>query len=142
MLNFEQIKEIIPQRFPMILIDRVTAYKKGKTLTAIKNISGNDICFLGHFPGNAVMPGNLIAEAAAQAAIALYHISKNEGKPIPAYLLGSTKADFYHPAIPGDQLRIEAAAKKLLPNGGYVAVEVFVEAKLIARADIIFKVKR
>lgn len=142
MLNFEQIKEIIPQRFPMILIDKVTEHKKGKSLIAIKNVSGNDIYFLGHFPKNAVMPGNLITEAAAQAAIVLYHVSKNKDKSIPTYLLGSTKASFHHPVVPGDQLRIEATAKRLLSNGGYISTNIFVEEKLVAQIDIVFKVKR
>lgn len=142
MLNFEQIKKIIPQRFPMVLIDKVTEYKKQKSLVAIKNVSGNDIYFLGHFPKNAVMPGNLITEAASQAAIVLYHISKNKGKSIPTYLLGSTKASFHHPVVPGDQLRIEAIAKRLLSSAGYISTKIFVDKRLVAEVDIIFKVKR
>lgn len=142
MFNFEQIKKIIPQRFPIIMIDRVTKYKKGESLTAIKNISGNDIYLLGHFPNNAVMPGNLISEAAAQAAIILYHLSKNKGRPKPLYLLGSVKANFYFPVVPGDQLRIEAVAKKLLANAGYISNNIFVDQKLVAEVDITFKVER
>lgn len=142
MLNFEQIKKIIPQRFPMILIDKVTKYEKGKSLVAIKNVSGNESYFLGHFPKNAVMPGNLITEAVAQAAIVLYHVSKNKDKSTPMYLLGSTKASFYHPVVPGDQLKIETIAKRLLSTAGYISTKVFVDSRLVAEADIVFKVKR
>lgn len=142
MLTFEQIKEIIPQRFPMIMIDRILEYKKDESLVAIKNVSGNDIFLQGHFPDKPVMPGNLISEAAAQAAIILYHVSKNEGKPMPTYLLGSVKANFSHPVVPGDQLRIEASVKTLLIDGGYIANKIFVADKLVAQVDIVFKVVR
>lgn len=142
MLDFEHIKKIIPQRFPLILIDKVIEYRKGESLTAIKNISGNDIYFLGHFPNKAIMPGNLIVEAAAQAAIVLYHLSKNKGKSLLTYLLGSVKANFYSPVVPGDQLIIKANAKKLLNNAGFISIKIFINQKLAADTDIIFKVKR
>lgn len=142
MIDFEEIKQILPQRFPFILIDRVIEYERNERLVAIKNVSGNDINFLGHFPNNAIMPGNLISEAAAQAAIILYHISKNEGQPPLIYLLGLVKANFYFPVVPGDQLAIEAIAKSLLLDGGYISNNVRVGEKLVAQIDIIFKVKR
>ena len=71
-LDFEEIKKLIPQRFPFIMIDRVLEIEPGKHATAVKNISGNDMVFLGHFPEKAVMPGALIIEAMAQTAIILF----------------------------------------------------------------------
>lgn len=71
-LDFEKIKELIPQRFPFIMIDRVLEIEPGKHAVAVKNVSGNDIFFLGHFPEKAIMPGAAIIEAMAQTAIILF----------------------------------------------------------------------
>ncbi len=107
-LDFEEIKKLIPQRFPFIMIDRVLEIEPGKHAIAVKNISGNDMVFLGHFPEKAIMPGALIIEAMAQTAIILFATSgKNESvDKKPLYYFGSVKARFLHPAVPGDQLKI------------------------------------
>ena len=142
-LDFEAIKKLLPQRFPFLMIDRVLELEPGKHAVAVKNISGNDIVFLGHFPDKAVMPGALIIEAMAQAAIILFATSgKNDGgdkKPI--YYFGSVKARFLHPAVPGDQLKIKVENVKSLPTGAYVSGEAFVDDKKIAEAELVFSVK-
>ena len=71
-LDFEEIKKLIPQRFPFIMIDKVLEVEPGKEALAVKNISGNDIFFLGHFPEKAIMPGVAIIEAMAQTSIVLF----------------------------------------------------------------------
>jgi 3-hydroxyacyl-[acyl-carrier-protein] dehydratase len=143
MLDFEEIKKLIPQRFPFIMIDRVLHVEPGKEATAIKNISGNDIFFLGHFPEKAIMPGAAIIEAMAQTSIVLFASGKSQ-EPVgkkPSYFLGSVKARFHHPVVPGDQLKIKAVNVKSLPNGAYVAAEASVNDTRVAEAELVFSVK-
>ena len=142
-LDFEDIKKLIPQRFPFIMIDKVIDLEPGKEATAIKNISGNDIFFLGHFPDKAIMPGAAIIEAMAQASIVLFASARkrDEGEKIPIYYFGSVKASFHHPVVPGDQLRIKVVNVKSLPTGAYVSGEAFVEDKKVSEAELVFSVK-
>jgi 3-hydroxyacyl-[acyl-carrier-protein] dehydratase len=142
-LDFEEIKKIIPQRFPFIMIDRITELEPGNKAVAVKNISGNDMVFLGHFPDKAVMPGALIIEAMAQTAIILFAANRknNADDKKPLYYFGSVKARFLHPAVPGDQLKIKVANVKSLPTGAYVSGEAFVNDKKITEAELVFSVK-
>ena len=141
-LDFEEIKKLIPQRFPFIMIDKVLDLEPGKEIVAIKNISGNDIFFLGHFPDVAIMPGVAIIEAMAQTAIILFAAGEKKekgGKPL--YFLGSVKARFFHPVTPGDQLKIKAVNVKSLPNGAYVSAEASVDERKVSEAELVFSVK-
>jgi 3-hydroxyacyl-[acyl-carrier-protein] dehydratase len=142
-LSFEEIKKLIPQRFPFIMLDKVIELVPGKEAVAIKNISGNDIFFLGHFPEKAIMPGAAIIEAMAQTSIVLFASARemNEKEKVPLYYFGSVKARFHHPVVPGDQLRIKVVNVKTLPTGAYVSGEAFVEDKKVAEADLVFSVK-
>lgn len=107
-LNTIEIKEImalLPHRYPFLLIDRVTSYELGKSIHAYKNITINEECFLGHFPGEPIFPGVLILEAMAQAAGLLGF--KTMGNSDKLYLYaGIDKARFKAPVIPGDKLDI------------------------------------
>jgi 3-hydroxyacyl-[acyl-carrier-protein] dehydratase len=142
-LDFEEIKKLVPQRFPFIMIDRIVELELGKYAVAVKNISGNDMVFLGHFPEKAVMPGALIIEAMAQTAIVLFAAGSKRtstGKA-PLYFFGSVKARFLHPAVPGDQLKIRVESVKSLPNGAFVSGEAFVDGEKISEAELVFSVK-
>jgi 3-hydroxyacyl-[acyl-carrier-protein] dehydratase len=141
-LDFEEIKKIIPQRFPFIMIDRIIDLEPGKEATAIKNISGNDIFFLGHFPDKAVMPGAAIIEAMAQASIVLFATGgkREDREKMPIYYFGSVKARFHHPVLPGDQLRIKVVNVKSLPAGAYVSGEAFVEDRKVSEAELVFSI--
>ena len=75
MITFEEIKTLLPQKFPFLMVDRVVSLETGKRAVAIKNITGNEVFFLGHFPNMAVMPGALIIESMAQTAIILFRKS-------------------------------------------------------------------
>ena len=142
-LDFEEIKKLIPQRFPFIMIDKVLEVEPGKAATAVKNVSGNETFFLGHFPEKAVMPGALIIEAMAQTAIILFAAEKekkvDDKKPI--YYFGSVKARFLYPVVPGDQLKIKAINVKSLPNCAFVSAEAFVDNKKVSEAELVFSVK-
>jgi 3-hydroxyacyl-[acyl-carrier-protein] dehydratase len=142
-LDFEEIKKLIPQRFPFIMIDKVLDVQPGKEVIAVKNISGNDIFFLGHFPDKAIMPGAAIIEAMAQASIILFSAEKKNEEPgkKPIYYFGSVKARFFHPVFPGDQMKIKVVNVKTLPNGAYVSGEAFVEEKKVSEAELVFSVK-
>ncbi len=142
-LDFEEIKNLIPQRFPFIMIDRVLEIEPEKYAVAVKNISGNDMVFQGHFPDRAIMPGALILEAMAQTAIILFAAGKNKssGGEKPLYFFGSVKARFLHPAVPGDQMKIRVENVKLLPNSAFVSAEAFVDEKKITEAELVFSVK-
>ncbi len=142
-LDFEEIKNLIPQRFPFIMIDRIIELKPGEKAVSVKNISGNDIFFLGHFPERAVFPGAAIIEAMAQTAIVLFASASQvggEGRK-QFYYFGSVKARFLHPVTPGDQIRITVVNVKSLAGVSYVSAEAFVDDKKISEADLVFSVK-
>jgi len=140
-LDFEEIKKLIPQRFPFIMIDRVLDLEAGKEVTATKNISGNDILFLGHFPEKAIMPGAAIIEAMAQTSIILFAAAKENISADTLYFLGSVKARFFHPVVPGDSMKIRAVNVKSLAQGAYVSAEAFVEEKKVAEAELVFSIQ-
>lgn len=141
-MNFEEIKKILPQRFPFIMIDKIVELEPGKSAIAIKNISGNDIFFLGHFPDKAIMPGAAIIEAMAQASIILFATARENSTGQPQiYLFGSVKARFHHPVVPGDQLKIKVVNVKSLPKGAFVSGEAFVEDKKVSEAELVFSVQ-
>ena len=140
-LNIEQIKKIIPHRFPFLLIDRVIDLRPNEQLVALKNVSVNEPYFVGHFPQEKVMPGVLILEAMAQAGCIYFYYSKNmHGKNL-VYYLAKVTAKFLHPVIPGDQLRIEVTTMKMLSKGGFLKGQAFVKDKLVAEAEVGFGVK-
>lgn len=105
-LNSNQIQEIIPHRYPFLLIDRITELEPGISASGIKNVSVNEYFFQGHFPQEHVMPGVLIIEALAQVgAVAILSLEENRGKI--AYFGGIKKAKFKRKVIPGDTLLLK-----------------------------------
>ncbi|GAB4390489.1 MAG: 3-hydroxyacyl-ACP dehydratase FabZ [Thermodesulfovibrionales bacterium] len=142
-LDFEEIKELIPQRFPYIMIDRVTEVDPGREAVSVKNVSGNDIFFLGHFPEKAIMPGTAIVEAMAQTAIVIFTAGRKgeKGAKKPLYYLGSVKARFLRPVVPGDRLEIRAVNVRAMAAGAFVKAEAFVEGEKVSEAEIVFSVK-
>lgn len=108
MLDINQIMGILPHRPPFLLVDRVTAFEEGKTITAFKNVTMNEPFFPGHFPGHPVMPGVLIVEALAQTACILAIVSSDESvRSKVTYFVGIENAKFRRPVLPGDQLQLE-----------------------------------
>ena len=145
-LETEDIKRILPQRYPFLMIDRVIEASAEKVV-AIKNVSINEDYFEGHFPEEKVMPGVLMIEAMAQAGIVLVHTIKSKDKKDDAgkrrtYFLGAVnKARFFEPVRPGEQLKIEVVPVKLLSKIGIISATVYSADKKIAQAEIAFGVK-
>ena len=140
-LDIREIKNILPHRFPFLLIDKVVECIPNQKLIAIKNVSINEQFFLGHFPGEKVFPGVLIIEAMAQAGCIYFYYSKNfQGKDL-IYYLAKVEAKFMAPVVPGDQLRIEVSTIKLMPKVGFLKIQGFVGDKLVAESEIGFSVK-
>lgn len=140
-LSFEAIKALVPQRFPMICVDRVLDYAEGRSLTALKNVSGNDPHFLGHFPHMAVMPGALVIEGLAQSILVLYELTYGSLAPNDVPLFASAEARFLHPVVPGDQLIYEVQAIKMVSTAGIFNATARVDGAVVARAKLSF-VKR
>ncbi|MEO0317757.1 MAG: 3-hydroxyacyl-ACP dehydratase FabZ [Pseudomonadota bacterium] len=108
-LDINQIKEYLPHRYPMLLVDRVLDWEAGKQITAIKNVTANEEFFNGHFPNKPVMPGVLMIEALAQSAALLAFLTMGQ-KPdenAVVYFLGIDGARFKRPVEPGDQLKMQ-----------------------------------
>jgi len=142
MLNIEEIQKILPQKFPFLMIDRVLELEPGKKIKALKNISINEGFFSGHFPGRPVMPGVLIIEAMAQAAIImLYQPDAASADDQAAYYLASVKARFLHPLTAGDQLIIEVEPIKVVSGAGLVKAKASAGDQEIASAELSFSIK-
>jgi 3-hydroxyacyl-[acyl-carrier-protein] dehydratase len=108
-LDINQIKEYLPHRYPLLLVDRVLHWESGKSITAIKNVTINEEFFNGHFPHKPVMPGVMMIEALAQTAALLSFLTMGH-KPDDnsvVYFLGIDGARFKRPVEPGDQLKME-----------------------------------
>ena len=109
-MNAQEVLDYLPQRYPLLMIDRVLACEPGKRIVALKNVTSNEPHFTGHFPGRPIMPGVLILEAMAQAAGILVFRTQGE-KPSANtvyYYAGIDQARFKRPVVPGDRLEIEA----------------------------------
>jgi len=110
-IEIQEIMALLPHRYPFLLVDRVTDYVLGESIKAYKNITINEPCFTGHFPGQPIFPGVLILEAMAQAAGVLGF--KTMGKNDSLYLYaGIDNARFKHPVVPGDKLEFDVALVK------------------------------
>ncbi|MBN1870712.1 MAG: 3-hydroxyacyl-ACP dehydratase FabZ [Candidatus Omnitrophica bacterium] len=140
-LDILEIQKIIPHRFPFLMIDKIVDLRPNERLTAIKNVSINEHFFVGHFPGEKVMPGVLIIEAMAQAGCIYYYYSKNMQDKDLIYYLAKVTIKFHKPVIPGDQLRIEVTPIRLMNKVGFFATKAFVDDQLVADAEIGFGVK-
>ncbi len=139
-LDVRRVLDVLPHRFPFVLIDRVVSIDGEHSLVALKNVSINEPFFPGHFPGHPVMPGVLQLEAMAQAAgILLLRQSSAEGKV--AFFMSADKVKFRKPVVPGDQLRIHAFLDKVRGNKLATArVECMVAEQVVSSANLMFSI--
>jgi beta-hydroxyacyl-(acyl-carrier-protein) dehydratase fabZ len=137
MLNKEQIESIIPQRDPFLMIDEVEEYQPGEYCIGYKNVTGDEYFFKGHFPGNPIMPGVLIAESLAQAgAVAILSLEENKGKN--ALFAGIDKMKFKKMVVPGDKLKLEVRIIKRKGPIGVGEAIATVDGKIAAKGKLTF----
>ena len=106
MLKIREIMELLPHRYPFLLVDRIVEWDPGKRIVAIKNVTINEPYFRGHFPDHPIMPGVMIIEALAQAG-GILALKAMGGEKRIAYFTGIDNCKFRRPVVPGDQLRLE-----------------------------------
>ncbi len=141
MLSFEEIRKLIPQKYPFLFIDKVVEFQKESKIVCLKNISGNESFFVGHFPDFAIMPGVLILEALAQASIILFRKSFDADKDKDkVFLLASANVRFSKPVFPGDQLILEINTEKVVSNAAIVKGIARVGEKVVSKATLSFGV--
>jgi len=131
-----QIMEMLPHRYPFLLVDRIVEHEKGKRIVGVKNVTINEPFFQGHFPGHPIMPGVLIVEAMAQVGGVFARLSGEVGDDKVTYFVGIDKAKFRKPVLPGDVLRFEL---ELINNrrGIYTFTgKAYVENALVAEAEL------
>ncbi|MBR3600117.1 MAG: 3-hydroxyacyl-ACP dehydratase FabZ [Lachnospiraceae bacterium] len=138
-LNSNQIQEIIPHRYPFLLVDRITDFEPGKFAKGIKCVSANEMQFCGHFPSQHVMPGVLIIEALAQVgAVAILSEEENKGKV--AFFGGIKNARFKKQVIPGDVLELECELTARKGPIGYGNAVAKVDGKVAVTAELTFAI--
>ena len=138
-INIEEIQELLPHRYPMLLVDRVTEIVLGDSISAYKNITTNEPFFMGHFPGKQVMPGVLIVEAMAQAS-GILGFKTMDKKPEDGsiyYFVGADNLRFKRPAIPGDKLILNSKVVTNKKGIWKFACNAMVESELVAKATIL-----
>ncbi len=133
-LDIEWIMQMLPHRYPMLLVDRVLENVPRQRLVAIKNVTINEPFFAGHFPGRPVMPGVLVVEAMAQAGglLLLQEVPDRTGKLL--YFTGISEAKFRRPVVPGDQLRFEVDVLRYRTLHAKLACRALVDGQLAAEA--------
>lgn len=138
-MYIEEIKSLLPHRYPFLMVDRILEVIPGESLTAIKNVTANEPQFPGHFPQQPIMPGVLMVEAMAQAAGILAFKTDNivPGEDSTYYLVGIDKTRFKRPVVPGDQLRMVVKILKskrgiwVFEGKAYVGEELAVSTELM-----------
>ncbi|MFV0440409.1 MAG: 3-hydroxyacyl-ACP dehydratase FabZ [Lachnospirales bacterium] len=136
-IEIKEIMDILPHKYPFLLIDRITGLKPGECCRAIKNVTINEPFFQGHFPIEPVMPGVLIIEALAQVgAYCVLSMEENKGKI--AFFAGLDKVKFRKKVIPGDTLTLEMKLVKLKKNAGIGEGVAYVDGKVVAQGTFTF----
>jgi UDP-3-O-[3-hydroxymyristoyl] N-acetylglucosamine deacetylase/3-hydroxyacyl-[acyl-carrier-protein] dehydratase len=136
-LSIEEIEEIMPHRYPFLLVDRILHLEEGKRVVGIKNVTINEPFFVGHFPGHPIMPAVLIIEAMAQVGGVLLLSMVENPKTKLVYFMSIDKAKFRKPVFPGDQVRFELELLKLKMNTCKMAGKAFVGSDLVAEAELL-----
>ncbi|MBR2569893.1 MAG: 3-hydroxyacyl-ACP dehydratase FabZ [Paenibacillus sp.] len=140
-LNTQQIKEIIPHRYPFLLVDRIVEVVEGERAVGIKNVTINEPFFQGHFPDYPVMPGVLIMEALAQVG-ACSILMKEENKGRIGFLAGIDNARFRGQVFPGDTLTLEVNITRLKGSIGKGQATAKVGDRVVAEAEIMFALSK
>ena len=136
-LSIDQIKEIMPHRYPFLLVDRILSLEEGRRVVGLKNVTINEPFFQGHFPGHPIMPAVLIIEAMAQVGGVLLLSMVENPKTKLVYFMAIDKAKFRKPVFPGDQLRFELEMMKMRRNTCKMKGHAYVGGDLVAEAELL-----
>lgn len=132
------IRKLLPHRYPFLLIDRVVGYEPGRRVLCLKNVSGNEPFFQGHFPDKPVMPGVLVIEALAQAGGLLSHLTRGgDACGRLSYLVKVDKAKFSRMVVPGDRLELEVVIRREIRNMTMYGGVARVDGEEVACAEIL-----
>jgi 3-hydroxyacyl-[acyl-carrier-protein] dehydratase len=136
-LDIEQIKQILPHRFPFLLVDRITEMEPGKRAIGIKNVTANEPFFQGHFPERAIMPGVLLIEVMAQVGgVMILALPEHRGKL--AYLASVEGVRFRRPVVPGDTLTVYTEVQRIIGTMGKVKCKLTAGEEPVVEAVIMF----
>jgi 3-hydroxyacyl-[acyl-carrier-protein] dehydratase len=140
LMTFEEVRAALKQRFPMIMVDTVISLEPGKSIRTTKNVTGNEVQFLGHFPEHAVMPGTLIVEAIGQSASILFSKTTGTGvQPGEFLVLGSiNEMRFLVPVVPGNRMDIDVQVVKFIEDFALVEGVATVDATVVAKGKLGF----
>jgi 3-hydroxyacyl-[acyl-carrier-protein] dehydratase len=137
MLDIEKIREFLPHRYPMLLVDRILEMEPGVRAIGLKNVTINEEYFQGHFPGQAIMPGVLLLEAMAQVGgVLLLSVHGSEKKL--ALIAGIENARFRKPVVPGDALITEAVVGRVRKNIGKIDLTGRVDGEVVVSCELTF----
>jgi 3-hydroxyacyl-[acyl-carrier-protein] dehydratase len=140
LMTFEEVRSTLKQRFPMLMVDTVIALEAGKSIRTTKNVTGNEIQFLGHFPEYAVMAGTLIVEAIGQSASILFAKTTGTGtQPGEFLVLGAiNEMRFLVPVVPGNRLDIEIQVLKFIEGFALIEAVATVDGTVVAKGKLGF----
>ncbi len=138
MLNINEVMEMLPHRYPFLMIDRILEMEPPKRIVGMKNVTINEPFFQGHFPGHPIMPGVLLVEAMAQAGgvLAMKSLPPEQVTKKVLYFMSIDKAKFRKPVIPGDQVRFEIETVKERGNVKQFKAQALVEGAVVAEAEM------
>lgn len=138
MLDINEIINLLPHRYPFLLVDRILEFEKGKRIVGLKNVTINEPFFQGHFPGHPIMPGVLLLEAMAQAGgvLAMKSLPEETVKNKVIYFMSIDKAKFRKPVVPGDQVRFELEVIKQRGNIMGLKAVAKVDGAVVAEAEL------
>lgn len=139
MMDVQEIRQFLPQRYPFLMVDRVTEVQAGKSINGFKNVTANEEFFNGHFPGNPVMPGVLILEAMAQLSgiLGFYTTGKRPADGFIYLFAGVDKVRFKRQVVPGDRLELQSEFTGSKLNIYKFTCRALVDGELVASADIL-----
>src|SRR5574340_461596 len=138
MLGIQEVMELLPHRYPFLLIDRILEFEASKRIVGLKNVTINEPFFQGHFPGHPIMPGVLLLEAMAQTGgvLALKSIPAEEVPKKVLYFMSIDKAKFRKPVLPGDQVRFELELIRARGAVKSFKAQAVVDGGIVAEAEM------